>query len=212
MIDPTISKKMVCTESSLSEQFAALEAKAIDQFSRMAIEGARHALADCENPLRLNFFSNAMRIMFEHMTDTLSPTDMVSRSSWFTVEREDGKPTRKQCIVFAIQGGFSDAFMTDELHVDPLPLRHRLVTMFKVLSEQVHAGENTIIQSLSDQNLKACSILAAMAEFLDAVHECRAAVLRPVAEALDQAAVEVAVSEAIQEVDELAGHYCLDEV
>jgi hypothetical protein len=48
-------------------QLADLEKQALDEFSRLTIAGARSALVDIENPLRLNFFSAAMRILFEHM-------------------------------------------------------------------------------------------------------------------------------------------------
>jgi hypothetical protein len=158
------------------------------------------------------FFSTAMRILFEHIMDTLSPEEMVSRSSWFTDERDHGKPTRGQRIKFAIQGGFLDAFVIDELKVDPRPLQKRLLITFEKLSDQVHCRENSIIRNSSDQNAMAGSTLSAMADFLDAVQECRAAVLRPVAEALDEAAVEVLVREGLEEVDELASHCHLDEV
>ncbi|WP_342740023.1 hypothetical protein [Bradyrhizobium sp. B117] len=45
--------------------------------------GAQHALADAANPLRLNFFSTAMRILFEHMMGTLAPVDQVVQTEWF---------------------------------------------------------------------------------------------------------------------------------
>jgi hypothetical protein len=42
---------------------AAFRLKVDDQFSGWAIDGALRALADNENPLRLNFFSTEMRIL-----------------------------------------------------------------------------------------------------------------------------------------------------
>src|SRR5438045_1362026 len=103
--------------STLDEKVAALKPKAIDEFSRSVIEGARRVLADGDNPLRLNFFSTAMRILLEHIMDTLSPNNEVIRSSWFQREREGGKPTRWQRIIFSIQGGLSETFVTQELKV-----------------------------------------------------------------------------------------------
>lgn len=70
-------------EATADEMIAALRSKAIDRFSRWAIEGAQHALTESQNPLRLNFFSTAMRILFEHVMDTLAPEDQVVRASWF---------------------------------------------------------------------------------------------------------------------------------
>ncbi|MGD5639523.1 hypothetical protein QUT17_22555, partial [Xanthomonas citri pv. citri] len=78
----------------LNNQLDALKPKAIDAFSRSAIAGAQHALADLANPLRLNFFSTAMRILFEHMIGTLAPIAEVTQSEWFVSERTDNVPTR----------------------------------------------------------------------------------------------------------------------
>ena len=199
-------------EPTLDEKIEDLKAKATDEFSRSAIEGARRALADSKNPLRLNFFSTAMRILLEHMMDTLSPNAEVMRSSWFKAEREGGKPTRWQRIIFAIQGGLSEAFVTHELKVDPLPLRKRLLEAIDEFSKHVHGRENTVISDRIEQNTMAETTVAAVAAFLDAVKDCRSAVLEPIAEALDAAAVDALLSETLGEVDELASHYSLEEI
>lgn len=196
----------------LAETVAALKLKVDDQFSGWAIEGSLRALADHENPLRLNFFSTGMRILFEHLMDTLSPESEVVKASWFTPERRDGKPTRGQRVLFAIQGGLSEAFVKDELKVDLPPLRKRLTDAFAELSKHVHGGENTIVTDQADQDTVAERTAAAMGAFLDALRECREAVLKPIAEALDSAAVDTMLSDAMLEVDELATHFSVDEL
>src|SRR5947207_6863418 len=113
---------------TVQEAVAALKPKAIDQFSSWVIDGAERALADNDNPLRLNFFSTAMRILFEHIMDTLAPNDKVIRSCWF--ERKEGdsnKPKRTERIKFAIQGGLSEVFVREELKLNTVPLRSRLL-------------------------------------------------------------------------------------
>ena len=199
-------------QPTLDEKIAALKPKATDEFSRSAIEGARRALADGDNPLRLNFFSTAMRILFEHMMDTLSPNDEVMRSSWFKPERESGKPTRWQRIIFAIQGGLPEAFVMQELKVYPFPLRKRLLEAIDELSKHVHGRENTVINDRDEQDAMAEITVAAVRAFLDAVSDSRSAVLEPIAEALDEAAIDALLSETLGEVDELASHYSLEEV
>jgi len=76
------------THPTVRDAVAALKPKTIDEFSSWVINGAEHALADEANPLRLNFFSTAMRILFEHMMDTLAPKDQVVQCQWF--KRKDG--------------------------------------------------------------------------------------------------------------------------
>src|SRR5690349_364285 len=130
----------------LNDQLTALKPKALDDFSRTTLTGAQHALADIANPLRLNFFSTAMRILFEHMIGTLAPVDQVVQSEWFVSEREDKLPTRWQRIVFAIQGGLSDDFVKNALQLDITPLRRKLIKAVDNLSKHVHGREDTIIE------------------------------------------------------------------
>ena len=176
------------------------------------MEGAKRALADADNPLRLNFFSTAIRILFEHMMDALSPTDQVTQCSWFKPERPNGKPTRGQRITFAIQGGLSEDFVSEKLDIDPAPLREQVLRAVDELSKHVHGRENTIICDPETQKKIAAQTIAAMADFMAQVSDCRAAVLGPIAEALDSAAVDALLSETILEVDELASHHSVDEV
>jgi hypothetical protein len=199
-------------KSKLADMVAALRFKVDDQFSGLAIGGALRALADIENPLRLNFFSTGMRILFEHLIDTLSPEAEVARTSWFKPERDDGKPSRGQRVLFAIQGGFSDAFLKEKLNVDVSPLRKRLTAAFAELSKHVHGGEATIIRGRAEQDVVAERTTVSMGVFLDALRECREAVLKPVTDALDDAAVNTLLSDEMLEVDELATHFSVDEL
>jgi hypothetical protein len=116
------------------------------------LEGARHALDDQANPLRLNFFSTAMRILFEHMMESLAPSDAVRRCSWFKAERDNGLPTRWQRAVYAIQGGLDDDFVAKQLKVDIAPLRRQLLDAIDNLSTQVHAREDTIVRDTASQD------------------------------------------------------------
>ena len=203
---------MANNEPTLNEIVAALRGKIDDEFSGWAIDGAVHALMDCENPLRLNFFSTAIRILFEHIMDTSSPEDQVIKTCWFKPERTDDRPTRWQRVIFAIQGGLSETFVGEELKVDVLPLRKRLLDSVNELSKHVHGRENTIIRIQSEQDMVVKRMVAEMGAFLDALHECREAVLTPIAEALDGAAVDALMSETIMAVDELATHHSVDEI
>lgn len=177
---------MSTNKRRLSKRVEALRSKTDDQFSEWAIDGALNALASAKNPLRLNFFSTAMRILFEHIMDTRSPEDEVGNANWFTCERKDGKPTRWQRVKFAIQGGLSETLVKRKLRIALPPLRKRLLDAVDELSKHVHGRENTIIRDVKEQDAVAEETIEAMNAFLDALHECREAVLKPIAEARDR--------------------------
>jgi len=199
-------------EETLDDRIIALKTRAADDYSQACLEGARRALTDHDNPLRLNFFATAMRILFEHMMETLAPNDDVARTSWFKPEQKSGKPTRGQRVVYAIQGGLTETFVTQELRVDPRPLRKRLLEAFDACSNRVHEREHNVIADPGEQDAVAEAILAALASLFDAIRDCRAAVVEPIAETLDEAAVDALLSETILEVDELATHHSIQEV
>jgi hypothetical protein len=195
------------TVPSLNDQLAALLPKAIDAFSQSTITGAQHALADIANPLRLNFFCTAMRIMFEHMIGTLAPVEQVVQTEWFVSEREDNLPTRWQRIVFAVQGGLSDSFVRSTLQIDIAPLRKRLIKAVDNLSKHVHGREDTIIEGQVEQDAAASGAIEALGTLLDTYHECRKTILDAIQQELDDAAVDALITDTIGEVDELATPY-----
>lgn len=200
------------TTTTVDNRLADLEGQASDKFLLSCLQGARRALLDQANPLRLNFFATAMRMLIEHMMDTLAPNDDVMRCAWFKPEKSDGKPTRGQRFAYAIHGGFQESFVKDSLLVDPSPLRKRLIDAVDRCSTRIHAREHNVIADKGLQDAEAELILSAVADVLDAIRECRAAVLEPIAAELDETAVDRLMSETLGEVDELASHYYLQEV
>ena len=90
---------------------------------------------------------------------------------------EDGRPTRRQRITYAIQGGFTDAFVNNELKVDPEPLKKTLLAAIETLSKHIHVRETTIITEHDVQDRFAEATLDEMEAFLDTMHACREAVL-----------------------------------
>ena len=197
---------------SLQDRLRDLKPKVIDNFCRRALDGAIHALDGTANPLRLNFFSTALRMLYEHTMKKLAPADQVKLSRWFTVQQESGNPTRGQRIQFAVQGGLLDAFLKDELQINIGPMRKRLVKAVDNLGKHVHGDQATIITDPVLQNQEADNMIADLAAFLDTYAECRSAILEPIQERLDDAAVDILLAETIQTVDELATHHSIEEV
>jgi hypothetical protein len=100
----------------------------------------------------------------------------------------------------------------DELSVDIEPLRRRLLSAIDDLSKHVHAREDTIVREIAHQDRAASAAIEALSTLLQTYHECRGAILSPIQEALDEAAIDALLYETIQEIDELASHHSVDEI
>lgn len=201
------------TEAQTPEQkLLALAPQAVDTFTRQALEGAAKTLADRDNPLRINLFSAGIRIFFEHLMGAMAPVDEVKACPWFQPVKDTTGPTRAQRIQYCLQGGITDQFLEETLQLEPEALRSQLLRAFNNLSKHVHGREDTVIRDGAAQDQEAVATVDAVAEFLNAYHDCRAALLEPLAESLDEAAVDDLMQETIQSIDELATHHSIEEI
>lgn len=203
---------MAIENQTPEEELLALAPRAVDRFTQKALEGTARALADRDNPLRVNFFSAGIRIFFEHLMGALAPPDEVKACPWFQAVKDTKGPTRAQRIQYCLQGGIVDQFLEETLDLEPKALRRQLIAAFDNLSKHVHGREDTIILDGAAQDQEARSTVEAVAAFLNAYHECRAALLEPLAETLDDAAVDELMQETIQSIDELATHHSIEEI
>lgn len=210
MVSATVSPSVATP--TLTAELDALKDLANDQFMGDALESAAKVLGDETNPLRLNLFAAAIRMLFEHVMGALAPDNEVEACDWYKPESGQTKPVRRQRIQYWLQGGLSDEFLLSELNIDPSPLRDRLLRAFNNLSKHVHGRSTTVIQSIAEQNAEAEAGIAAVRALLEAYHECRAALIEPLVQSLDDAAVDALISETILSVDELASHHSVDEV
>lgn len=183
-----------------------------DEFSKNLLDSAAGVIGDHGNFLRLNYFSVAVRVFFEHIMGTLSPDAEVSTCPWFQLEKEQDKPTRSQRVKYWLQGGLSDEFLVDELGLNPEPLRKRLMQAFNRLSKHVHVRENTVVLDPTLQSAEIVRAVSAVEELLLSYHDCRNELLEPLIETLDEEAVDALMSETIGEIDELASHHYLEEI
>lgn len=197
---------------SLDARLRALIPRAFDGYSKQVLEGAAGVLADRGNPIRLNLFSVAIRMFFEHLMDGLAPAAEVTACPWFRLEPNQNKPTRKQRIQYCLQGGLSDAFVKSELSIDPAPLRKRLMDGFDNLSKHVHGRPETVVWDVLKQDAEADDAIGAIEALFDAYHDGRAMLLDPLAEGLDEGAVDTLMADVIGDLDELATHHWIDEI
>lgn len=213
MVESTASDPAgVDSRSPLADRLAKLAPLAPDDFFRITIEGSASVLRDISNPLRLNLFSTAIRMLFEHVMGTLAPNDEVEACSWYAPVEGQSKPVRAQRIQYWLQGGLTDEFLENDLGADPVRLRKRLIKAFNDLSKHVHGRADTIVHDRDEQEGEAEAAIGAVEELLHAYQDCREALLEPLAESLDDSAVDSLLSETILSIDELASHHSVEEI
>lgn len=196
----------------MSEKLESMKALAPDEFSVTCLESAIKVLADEGNVFRVNFYSTAMRIMYEHLANNLSPTDEVMRAPWFKPDKPDGRPTRKQRLIFAVQGGLEDDYIADKLGIDIGDIHSKLVKAIDDLSHHIHARESTIVSDVAEQNSIVESTSGAMADFLTLFSDCRREIVSAIEETISDAAIDALLSETIMAIDELANHHSIEDV
>lgn len=196
----------------MSEKLEAMKAVAPDPFCVTCLDSAIKVLADEGNVLRVNFYSTAMRIMYEHLANNLSPTDDVMRAPWFQPAKDDGRPTRKQRLIFAVQGGLSDECISDDLGIDIGDIHAKLVKAIDDLSHHIHARESTIVSEVAEQNAIVENTANAMSDFLTLFADCRREIISAIEETVSDAAIDALLSETILEIDELANHHSIEDI
>lgn len=185
---------------------------AIDDFSKKSLEGAALAFADADNPIRLNMFAVALRMVIEHFEKTLAPDTSVEKCAWFQQEPGRNGPTRKQRLKYCLQGGLSDQFINDEIGVDLDKPLQEFVRLYKALSEYVHGSEQRLIEDPKVQYQEACDLSARLTAFLQNYRDLRANLISSLEDKLDDAVVAAFLQETIMEVDELASHHSIKEI
>lgn len=183
------------------------------EFERALFSAALGNLEDCDNPLRFNNFAYALRELVRHVMARLAPDDEVLACEWY--KEETGQLngiSRRQRIYYAVQGGLSDVYVTDELGLDVGEIHRQLRDVIDNLSKHTHIEESTF--DLGDEEVEAFvnETFAVVVDLFQTIAECRATLVEAFMGGLDASVVNAAISETILSIDELATHHFIDEV
>jgi hypothetical protein len=185
---------------------ATLRGWLVDDFSQHVLTGALRVVGDRENPLRLNLFAAAVRELFGHTLHTLAPDTEVTQCSWYAPEPNTNRPTRRQRVKYATQGGLSDAFIA-EVGVDVDHLHDNAIASINELSKYTHVRPGVLVTNQSEIDSFVDEALSALLGLFESFKECRDEVLRAIYNHIDQEVFSSFISETIQEIDEIATHY-----
>lgn len=200
--------------------FRALKAKHEPVISRALAPGFEQhlLLAAFDNlkthgPLCFNNFANSLRELVRLVLQRLGPDVDVTMCSWFKPHKTvTGGITRASRARYAIQGGLSDAYVTKVLKIDVQPVVEQLLIAVETLNKHVHIEESTFGAPRTKVLALAEECLEAAAYFVEHIEECRNRVANALVSAVDAHLLELAISETINEIDELATHHWIDEI
>ena len=182
-------------------------------FERELYAAAHRNLIDSENNLRLNNFAYAMRELMRHVLHRLAPTESVVQCPWY--HNEIDKPnvvTRRQRAYFAVQGGLSDEYVQDVLHLETESIHHSLVQAIDGLSKLTHIEKTVFGLSDADVAAHVQATEDAVAALCSAIHSCRQQIIMALWERIDGTVIDEALRETLQAIDEITAHYSIEEV
>lgn len=164
-------------------------------------------------PLRFNNFAYALRELLRHVFHRLAPDNLVEECSWFRPDPQaTGGITRSDRAKYMIQGGLSDLFVQKRLGVNVAPVLSELSDAFKLLNSFTHIGPTTFDLPADKVNEFATQCLEASRSLVANIAGCRRSVLENLASAIDDHLLRKAISETINELDELATHHLIEDI
>lgn len=176
-------------------------------FIRDVLNGTAVVLANRDNPLRLNLFAVSIRILLDHLMDTLAPREQVEACRWFVFEEEQEKPTRRQRFAYALHGGFTSAEVKNLAEINADELVDETTSAYRKLNKHVHGREETIVRDVVEQDLIIDLILGALSDLLEAEQEYRRQIVDGIADTLAAEAVQQFLIETIEDLDIMATHH-----
>jgi hypothetical protein len=179
-----------------------------DSFSQMLLTGGLQALSS-DNPIRAHLFAATMREIVGHLLGSLAPDDDLIRTTWFVEEAD--RPTRRQRITFAIQGGLS-AETVDKLEFDADEMHETVTSAIKQLNKRTHVRPSTLLVDPLEIELFANDVVDAVLEFFNAIDEMRATVGRAVVDNASAPVLASFVRESNCMIDELSTHSYVEQV
>ena len=197
--------------TQLSVIWQALGERLPSEFSQKLLEGALR-VAGSDNPIRGNLFAAAFRELISHSLRDLSPDKDIKACKWFKPETCDARPTRRQRMKYAVQGGISDSYLSETLGLEFNDWFKEIVVAYDELSKSTHLQPDTILSNEAEVMGLAIRSAEAMHRLLDAIGSTREGILKAVEEQLNKEAIDAILAETVLTIDNIAPHHSIDEI
>lgn len=181
-------------------------------FEKDLLNAVFQNLNDKTNTLRYNNFAYSLRELSRHFLKRLAPDEQVLKCSWYKneIQNKDNGITRRQRIVYAIQGGLSDAYLRDELNLSFNDKITEILKSISSLSKFTHINKDTfningevLINMVNDTSNKFLSLFKL-------ITACNNSLIKKIEERIAEKIDEHTVNECIEEIDELSTHHNIE--
>jgi len=183
------------------------------KFEKELFEASIQNLNDTGNKLRYNNFAYSIRELSRHFLYRLSPDENVKACSWFKELTENGKPTRKQRMKYAIQGGITEEILK-RLNFDTKELDKEVTLIKKTidsLSKYTHINEDTFDLKISKVDEMSQKVFMSLEILVDKIRMCRNNILEFLSELIEESLLEEIIFNNYENVDALARRYSIND-
>ena len=180
-------------------------------FERELFDSSISYLDNKSDPLRINSFAYSARELLRNVLSRLSPDEeVINCDLWFKIETDNGKPTRKQRIQYAIHGGLPPEFVINELSFDISDYWKEIKDSIDHLNKYTHVNEETFNAPESVCNKVFTDVLSSLHTIFMQVKECRDEIKRILYGYIDTELIDSFVSNSFSELDILSSGTCID--
>lgn len=186
----------------------------VDNFEKELLKSSFENLIDNKNKLKFTCFSVGIRELSRNILTRLAPDEKVLKCTWYKNEIKD-KPdsvTRGQRVVYAVQGGLSDSFVTEELELDLVELNTGIKKAIDTLNKYVHVNEKTFGLSESEIDKYVKIIIEAFLKLFLTIKECRETLILKLESSVDSTLIDHVLIEVINEIDNLSTHHWIEHI
>lgn len=164
-------------------------------------------------PLCFNNFGYSLRELLRHVFHRLAPDEKIKQCAWFKPDTTSQSTiTRAHRSKYILQGGLSDSFVGKVLDLEISTVVDDVSAALKTLNKFTHINPDTFNLNEAEVALRASECLVATSTLIDSIRTCRSALLQKLAAAVDKHLLDEAISEVVNDLDELATHHFIEEV
>jgi len=183
------------------------------EFEKALFKASVSYLCSENDPLRFNSFAYSMRELYRHILSRLSPEEEIVKCKWFKIQdSNEGKSTRRQKLIYAIQGGLADKYVKDELGIEIDEFWSGISKSQDLLSKYTHVNENTF-NILDEECSKFSSeILSSLGTIFALISEAKAEIVLMLYQHISNELINTFISNTISDIDILSTHTYVEEV